>query len=1760
MEPSQRSAMGEVASTSAQASTSTNLRRLHRNSSGDTSNKRSSDQDRPLIDDFIASDSKSINGFSHTLAERWDKLRVPVKVYRLILMAIICILSLTLLTYYPSKSGSTFYRSSSLKSQPSPKTKYSGTEAGHGVVWFLNTHQIRRQRQKRSSDSGTERKQSSSESRARVTGLAKSCGHSCNFRLKSDVLNHDSHAIESQRELVIYFERWRQISKPQTNQTDSESKVVPLVQYMDAEDRTHARFSTVSPDCLYSAAVLGSAEKGIVNLCEKHGGLFGTLVLEDGAYMIEPIERKEYRNHQERTQQDLSADEPDNSNETSNEEDTVDENSLRRRRSLSIDLRPHLIFRAPRQSFEHPISDHSTNETVDDYTYENTTEWVDTNRRSERSRRSANSWDHFVEVLVVADFKMLLYHQGNLEAYILTLFSTVASIYRHPTLRASINIIVVRIIILKHERAGPMISNRAQETLQQFCAWQQNYNDPNDDALSHHDVAILLTRHDICRATNKCDTLGLAELGTMCDGQRSCAIIEDNGLSAAFTIAHELGHIFNIPHDDERKCAHYMQLNKHNYHIMAPTLEYNTHPWSWSACSSAMLSKFLDDSRAQTQCILDQPIERKYYDKMFENPAPGAKYSVDQQCQFVFGANAEICPYMPTCRRLWCSTYVGYQMGCRTQHMPWADGTPCGDSKWCHRGQCVGMAPNQRSKQDGSWGEWREWEDCSRTCGGGIQKALRDCDSPKPSNGGKYCVGQRERYRPCNIQECPWDTLGFREMQCAEFDNTNVGIHGVPLKTSWVPKYSGVSRNERCKLYCRVKDSQAFYLLKDRVMDGTPCDQNGDDICIDGTCHAAGCDHRLGSPMRRDVCGICGGDGSTCQTVEGVFNERGSFGYNEVLKIPAGSANIDIKQNAYNHNKDDDNYLALRASNGEFLLNGQYQVSVFRQQISVQDTVLEYSGSDHSVERINGTGPIRSDIYLHVLSVGNLNPPDIHYKYMVPRENSPVHRPSAQFYWRFSDQYTECSKICQGTQFRVLHCVDATSNRQTHDGHCTSRKPDPEERMCNIDCSIKWRTKDVSGCSARCGHGEKQQESICIRTSSRRREETIAEHECTRSGLAKPPTRIRCYADCTGRQWSYTDWSQCTATCGNTGISRRVAMCVDDNRNRLDDRHCESISKETLEQECNRIPCPRWNYGTWSECSRSCDGGVRIRHAQCQSAAGQDLPSHLCNAAERDDRQKCNENVCTSWKFGSWSECSASCGTGTQTRTAECQDSWGRKMDDARCEAHEHIVSKPCKKIDCPHWEMSSWSACSVSCQDGWMTRAVYCVDTHGKKIRDEFCTRTDPVRPPSHQVCNHGPCPFWRHGDWSRCSVTCGFGVRYRDIECIFRDETVDKSLCQKSQQPKEHETCKLLPCTHWRTNPWSSCSVTCGVGVQLRTVTCMPDDYSHEALEDRHCEQHLKPRTERPCERKCPIDAAGNTIQNQQSQIYWATGPWTDCSASCDNGTQMRQVVCHDHIRQLPDEYCRHIEKEQNKRNCNVKPCTMWSVGSWAECPATCGVQHIQRRSVVCTDLGGKPLNETACEATSQPESERNCGLPACPSEPKPIIGIWSTGDWAKCSVSCGGGWRRRTVSCDEDVCDEKVKPSQFERCNEQNCTKAAWQITPWSPCSVSCGDKGLQERKIWCQEDINSTQRLPDAECVKHEPKPSMRRGCARRACPDKNLRIATNSIKPNTTATTTNRLYNWHTADWNPVRTKRPRLTPPKHSISKRHRYDTRYTHH
>ena len=154
---------------------------------------------------------------------------------------------------------------------------------------------------------------------------------------------------------------------------------------------------------------------------------------------------------------------------------------------------------------------------------------------------------------------MVKYHGKKLRQYLLTLMNTVSLIYRDASLGNSVRVAVVKLIILEAEESFADVNKNyygrgggnqdeeddlisASDMLKAFCKWQAAFKTGEN-----YDVALLITRENICRnpsssPSRNCDTLGLAELGTMCE-RHSCAVVQDNGLSAAFTIAHELGHV-----------------------------------------------------------------------------------------------------------------------------------------------------------------------------------------------------------------------------------------------------------------------------------------------------------------------------------------------------------------------------------------------------------------------------------------------------------------------------------------------------------------------------------------------------------------------------------------------------------------------------------------------------------------------------------------------------------------------------------------------------------------------------------------------------------------------------------------------------------------------------------------------------------------------------------------------------------------------------------------------------------------------------------------------------------------------------------------------------------------------------------------------------------------------------------------------------------------------------------------------------------------
>lgn len=59
-------------------------------------------------------------------------------------------------------------------------------------------------------------------------------------------------------------------------------------------------------------------------------------------------------------------------------------------------------------------------------------------------------------------------------------------------------------------------------------------------------------------------------------------------------------------------------------------------------------------------------------------------------------------------------------------------------------------------------------------------------------------------------------------------------------------------------------------------------------------------------------------------------------------------------------------FAALSNSRGEYLLNGDFVVSMFKREVRVGNAVIEYSGSDHVVERINCTDRIEEEIIIQV--------------------------------------------------------------------------------------------------------------------------------------------------------------------------------------------------------------------------------------------------------------------------------------------------------------------------------------------------------------------------------------------------------------------------------------------------------------------------------------------------------------------------------------------------------------------------------------------------------------------------------------------------------------------------------------------------------------------------------------------------------------------------------------------------------------------------
>ncbi|KAM4601663.1 LOW QUALITY PROTEIN: A disintegrin and metalloproteinase with thrombospondin motifs 5 [Polymixia lowei] len=606
----------------------------------------------------------------------------------------------------------------------------------------------------------------------------------------------------------------------------------------------------------------------------------------------------------------------------------------------------------------------------------------------ERRKRSVSRARH-VELLLVADESMSKKYGKDLHHYLLTLASIASKLYGHASIENPVRLSVVKVTVVTEKDKGLEVTKNAAATLKSFCKWQNQQNPLDDDHQHHHDAAILFTRQDLC-GHHSCDTLGMADVGTICSPERSCAVIEDDGLHAAFTVAHEIGHLLGLSHDDSKFCEERFGASA-DKRLMSSILTSIDASKPWSRCTSATITDFFDDGNAE--CLLDPPRQAL----LGPEELPGQSYDAVRQCRLAFGPEYTVCPGMDVCARLWCAVIRQGQMVCLTKKLPAVEGTPCGKGRICLQGKCVDKTQKRHysASNHGSWSSWGPWGACSRSCGGGVQFAQRLCNNPPPRNNGRYCTGKRAIYRSCSVTPCPASSKSFRQEQCEVRNGPQTDPKGVKTFVEWVPKFAGVLPKDMCKLTCRAKGTGYYVVFSQRVTDGTECRPYSSSVCVKGKCVRTGCDGIIGSKLQFDKCGICGGDSTGCIRVVGNFTKK-SKGYTDVVKIPVGSTHVKVRQHKAKDQTRYTAYLALRRSNGEYLLNGKFMISTSETIIPLNGSVLNYSGWSQRDEWLHSMGPgaLQEALVVQILATDMKKPLDVRYSFFMPRRTTPQQRPA----------------------------------------------------------------------------------------------------------------------------------------------------------------------------------------------------------------------------------------------------------------------------------------------------------------------------------------------------------------------------------------------------------------------------------------------------------------------------------------------------------------------------------------------------------------------------------------------------------------------------------------------------------------------------------------------------------------------------------------------------------------------------------------------
>lgn len=549
----------------------------------------------------------------------------------------------------------------------------------------------------------------------------------------------------------------------------------------------------------------------------------------------------------------------------------------------------------------------------------------------------------------------------------------------------------------------------------------------------------------------------------------------------------------------------------------------------------------------------------------------------------------------------------------------------------------------------------------------------------------------------------------------------------------------------------------------------------------------------------------------------------------------------------------------------------------------------------------------------------------------------------------------------------------------------------------------------------------------------------------------------------------WDDWSEWSNTCFDVVVDqthrwRKILV-----EPALNGRACDGPFNETRAcAHAGRKDCKFSLWSKWTECTASCEGGTQSRLRQVDTFAehGGAPCQGMLREAQACNPQVCPGNVaCEVSEWSPWHGCTEAMFQKFRSRSlVNVPPVTGDQ--ELFCE-YSLMEAKGCPRGSdepglCKLTTWSEWGACSSEC-DGSKVRNRSIVEYMKKTCHVTDVETMMEVTYCGSRNCHNRKCVMTDWTEWSECSHRCGPGVMDRTRE-VTQGGNCEAPL--KELRDCQVAVCQPEDCTWGDWTFWSSCTKSCGSGVHRR-----------------HREVKTAPRHGgKACDPKAREEVGFCNNQTCDTCIDGQWGPWSPwgrCSGTCSPAFRVRHRDpikfpnhCGVPALGLEDEYelCDYLQECDDNQDCLL---SSWSL--WSDCSCECfGIKERSKRIVRNAKGDGKPCNATMkevfpCNPGTEEEVPEKClsSLKAGDCE----LSAWT--EWTDCSASCDGGQRERERSVETpnlkggQPCNNTLK--EVEACSTlrcpnyhkcQSCEWGAW--SEWGLCS-KCGGQRYRTRII-------------------------------------------------------------------------------------------------